>query len=105
MKQQNSVQYMDVKEVSEVVDALRGRTMQMIGQYKTWHLRRKALLVKSSYLLMEDDLLREQIHEMFRLYRQMHREYHALYRRCMAELRAAGAPDPVAKGQEERRCA
>ena len=102
MEQQNNIQYMDVKEVSEVVDDLRGRTMHMIWHYKAWHRRRKAMLVKSSYLLMEDDLLREQIHEMFHLYRQMHREYHALYRRCMAELRAEDAPDPVAKGQEER---
>ena len=105
MKQKKTVQYMDVKEVSEVVDDLRGRTMHMIGQYKAWHRRRKALLMKSSYLLMEDDLLREQIHEMFRLYRQMHREYHALYRRCLAELRAEGVPDSVAGGQEEQRCA
>jgi hypothetical protein len=105
MKQQHTVQYMDVKEVSEVVEDLRGRTMQMIWQYKAWHQRRKAMLVKSSYLLMEDDLLREHIHAMFQLYRQMHREYHALYRRCMAELEAEGGPDPVAKGQEERLCA
>ncbi|NCC23197.1 MAG: hypothetical protein EOM26_12180 [Alphaproteobacteria bacterium] len=96
--------YMDVKEASEVVDELRGRTMHMIWQYKAWRQRRSAVLMKSEHLLMEDDLLRTQINETFRLYKVVQGEYTHLHRRCLEGLRQKTATRFVPE-EERKQCA
>ena len=80
------IDYMQVKAASEVMEELRGRTMHMVWQYRAWRQRRAGELMQSTHLLMEDDLMQEQIRQMFALYRTTQREYHDLYRRSMAQL-------------------
>jgi len=81
------IDYMQVKAASEVMEEVRKQALLMICQYKVWRKRRAGDLMKSSHLLMHDDLLLMQIRDMIQLYRATNREYHDLYRRCMASIR------------------
>ena len=90
------IDYMQVKAASEVMEEIRKQAMIMIWQYRTWRKRRAGDLLKSSHLLMHDDLMLTQLREMVQLYRATNREYHELYRRCMADIER-GRP------QEEKR--
>jgi hypothetical protein len=83
----NHIDYMQVKSTSEVMEEVRKQTLLMICQYKTWRKRRAGELLKSSHLLMHDDLMLGQIRDTIQLYRATNREYHELYRRCMASIR------------------
>jgi hypothetical protein len=82
----NHIDYMQVKAASEVMEEVRKQTLLMICQYKTWRKRRAGELLKSSHLLMHDDLMLAQIRDMIQLYRATNREYHELYRRCMVGI-------------------
>lgn len=86
------IDYMQVKAASEVMEELRGRTVQMIWQYRAWRQRRAGDLIKSSHLLMQDDLMQEQIRQMFALYRTTHRDYHNLYRCAVAAMQQSPLP-------------
>ena len=81
------IDYMQVKAASEVMEEVRKQAMIMIWQYRAWRKRRAGDLLKSSHLLMHDDLMLTQIRDMVQLYRAANREYHELYRRCMASIR------------------
>ena len=80
------IDYMQVKAASEVMEEVRKQTLMMICQYKTWRKRRAGDLLRSSHLLMHDDLMLGQIRDMIQLYRITNREYHDLYRQCMASI-------------------
>jgi hypothetical protein len=80
------IDYMQVKAASEVMEEVRKQALLMIWQYKAWRKRRAGDLLKSSHLLMHDDLMLMQIRDMIQLYRATNREYHDLYRRCMADI-------------------
>jgi hypothetical protein len=80
------IDYMQVKAASEVREEVRKQALLMICQYKAWRLRRAGDLLKSSHLLMHDDLMLGQIRDMIQLYRVTNREYYDLYRRCMAGI-------------------
>jgi hypothetical protein len=80
------IDYMQVKAASEVMEEIRKQALLMICQYKAWRKRRAGDLMKSTHLLMHDDLMLIQIRDMIQLYRATNREYHTLYRRCMASM-------------------
>lgn len=86
------IDYMQVKAASEVTEELRGRTMHMVWQYRAWRQRRAGELIKSTHLLMQDDLMQEHIRQMFALYRTTYRDYHDLYRRSLAALQKNPPP-------------
>jgi hypothetical protein len=91
--EQDHIDYMQVKAASEVMEEVRKQAMMMIWQYRTWRKRRAGDLLKSSYLLMHDDLMLTQLREMVQLYRAANREYHELYRRCMAGIHKGQASE------------
>ena len=97
--EQDHIDYMQVKAASEVMEEVRKQAMMMIWQYRTWRKRRAGDLLKSSHLLMHDDLMLAQIRDMVQLYRATNREYHELYRRCMASIQQ-NPPSEKAHGRE-----
>jgi hypothetical protein len=83
---QDHIDYMQVKAASEVMEEVRKQALLMICHYKVWRKRHAGDLLKSSHLLMHDDLMLAQIRDMIQLYRTTNREYHNLYRRFMADI-------------------
>ncbi len=78
------IDYLDVKAASEVSEDLRKATRRMLKEYREWRKWREAVLMRSSHLFMQDDLMREQIREMYGLYRATQGEFFSLYRRALA---------------------
>jgi hypothetical protein len=93
---QDHIDYMQVKAASEVMEEVRKQALLMICQYKAWRKRRAGDLLKSSHLLMHDELMLGQLRDMIQLYRVTNREYYALYRRCMADIQN-GRPQRLGK--------
>jgi hypothetical protein len=94
------IDYMQVKAASEVMEEVRGQALQMIWQYRAWRKRRAGDLMKSTHLLMHDDLMQAQIRDMLQLYRATHRDYHDLYRRCMKAIQPNPPPGEKRRGGE-----
>ena len=78
------IDYMDVKAASEVSEELRRRTRRMLKEYREWRKWREAALMRSAHLSMQDDLMREQLKDMYGLYRATHGEFLGMYRRALA---------------------
>jgi len=83
-READKIDYMDVKAASEIMEEVRTRTRVMLRTYRDWRGRYETSLMKSSHLLMTDDLMREQIRGMYSLYRVTNGEFHRLYRKSLS---------------------
>jgi hypothetical protein len=74
---------MDVKAASEIMEDVRARARAMIRNYRNWRRQNAPELIKSTNLLMADDVFREQVRSMYDLYRITNGEFHRLYRKSV----------------------
>jgi hypothetical protein len=72
----------NTKAASDVMVTLRRRTLQMLRDYRAWRRWQSKAIVRSTPLPSDGALMREQIRDMYYLYRASNLEYHNINRCC-----------------------
>lgn len=82
------VQYLEMKQMGDVLTRFRERTRAMISHYRVW---KKAYGdetdgIERVYKAYEGMFMRQQLRDAWRLYLTVNRDYHELYRTYMTQI-------------------
>jgi len=86
---QSEVQYLDLKQITEILYKYRNRVRAILAEYRTWRTQhaRQYDEVERIYSAYEGHFLRGQIRDCLHLYYAAHRDYHAMRRIYLGSLK------------------
>ena len=87
--QAREVQYLDVKQMTDIQARFRGRVRAMIAHYRRWRAdyMREADALEKVYAAYEGLFIRRQLADAWQLYVAVNRDYHEMRRVYLANLR------------------
>jgi len=79
-----SVDYMDVKAMSELQEKFRAQAMMAVWRLKEWRKTQLKKTTQENLIVLEGAFLQRQCEDAVQLYRQANKSYFAMYREAMA---------------------
>lgn len=85
--------YMEIKELSELMEKFRAQAVNLIWQLKVWRKKEQSRATKT-YIALEGEFLAKQVRESVYLYRQVKSHYYASYKAAMAKITGGNVSCP-----------
>jgi hypothetical protein len=83
------IEYADIAQMSDILQRFRRRMRNMVHMYRCWQLdyARERDLLDKTYSAQEGLFIRRQLQDSWRLYVTVNKDYHAMRRYYLANLR------------------